>query len=74
MLLRPSTDICPKDLTRDVRGFFNSLLAALALKLRRESFIVLLETSAAISGRNTYEQNTCHRLMPKPISQTYKCI
>ena len=27
MLLRPSTDICPKDLTRDVRGFFNSLLS-----------------------------------------------
>ena len=27
MLLRPSTDIRPKDLTRDVRGFFNSLLA-----------------------------------------------
>ena len=26
MLLRPSTDICPKELTRDVRGFFNSLL------------------------------------------------
>ena len=26
MLLRPSTDICPKDLTRDMRGFFNSLL------------------------------------------------
>jgi hypothetical protein len=25
-LLRPSTDICPKELTRDVRGFFNSLL------------------------------------------------
>jgi len=28
MLLRLSTDICPKDLTRDVRGFFNSLLNA----------------------------------------------
>ncbi len=27
MLLRPSTDICPKDPTRDMRGFFNSLLA-----------------------------------------------
>jgi hypothetical protein len=27
MLLRPSTNICPKDLTRDMRGFFNSLLA-----------------------------------------------
>ena len=26
MLLRPSTDICLKELTRDVRGFFNSLL------------------------------------------------
>ena len=26
MLLRPSTGICPKDLTRDMRGFFNSLL------------------------------------------------
>ena len=26
MLLRPSTDICPKELTRDVRGLFNSLL------------------------------------------------
>jgi hypothetical protein len=26
--LRPSTDIRPKELTRDVRGFFNSLLAA----------------------------------------------
>ena len=26
MLLRPSTDICPKELTRDVRGSFNSLL------------------------------------------------
>ncbi len=26
MLLRPSTDIYPKELTRDVRGFFNSLL------------------------------------------------
>ena len=22
----PSTDICPKELTRDMRGFFNSLL------------------------------------------------
>ena len=29
MLLRPSTDICPKELTRDVRGFFNSLLRPL---------------------------------------------
>ena len=28
MLLRPSTNICPKDLTRDMRGFFYSLLAA----------------------------------------------
>ena len=27
VLLRLSTGICPKDLTRDVRGFFNSLLA-----------------------------------------------
>jgi hypothetical protein len=26
MLLRPSIDICPKELTRDVRGLFNSLL------------------------------------------------
>jgi hypothetical protein len=26
MLLRPSTDMCPKDLARDMRGFFNSLL------------------------------------------------
>jgi len=26
MLPRPSTNICPKDLTRDMRGFFNSLL------------------------------------------------
>jgi 1,4-dihydroxy-6-naphthoate synthase len=26
MLLHPSTDICPKELTRDMRGFFNSLL------------------------------------------------
>ena len=26
MLLRPSTDICPKELTRDMRGLFNSLL------------------------------------------------
>ena len=26
MLLRPSTDICPKELARDMRGFFNSLL------------------------------------------------
>jgi hypothetical protein len=25
MLFRPSTNICPKDLTRDMRGFFNSL-------------------------------------------------
>ena len=25
MLPRPSTNICPKDLTRDMRGFFNSL-------------------------------------------------
>ena len=25
MLLRPSTDICPKELTRDMRGFSNSL-------------------------------------------------
>ena len=29
MLLRPSTDICPKELTHDVRGFFDSLLNAL---------------------------------------------
>jgi Sodium/glutamate symporter len=27
MRLRRSTDTCPKELTRDVRGFFNSLLA-----------------------------------------------
>jgi len=27
MLPRPSTNICPKDLTRDMRGFFNSRLA-----------------------------------------------
>jgi hypothetical protein len=26
MLLRPSTDICPQELARDMRGFFNSLL------------------------------------------------
>ena len=26
MLLRPSTDMCPKELVRDMRGFFNSLL------------------------------------------------
>jgi hypothetical protein len=26
MLLLPSTDNCPKELTRDMRGFFNSLL------------------------------------------------
>ena len=26
MLLRPSTDIHPKELARDMRGFFNSLL------------------------------------------------
>jgi hypothetical protein len=26
VLLRPSTGICPKELTRDMRGFFNSLL------------------------------------------------
>jgi hypothetical protein len=26
MLIRPSTNICPKDLTRDMRGFFNRLL------------------------------------------------
>ena len=29
MLPRPSTNICPKDLTRDMRGFFNSLLGNL---------------------------------------------
>jgi hypothetical protein len=34
MLLRPSTDICPKELTRDVRGFFNSLLRRLFVQLR----------------------------------------
>ena len=27
MLLRPSTDMCPKELARDMRGFFNGLLA-----------------------------------------------
>jgi hypothetical protein len=26
MLLRPSTDMCPKELARDMRGFFSSLL------------------------------------------------
>ena len=26
MLLRLSTDICPKELTRGIRGYFNSLL------------------------------------------------
>jgi hypothetical protein len=26
MLLRPSTDVCPKELARDMRAFFNSLL------------------------------------------------
>ena len=31
MLLRLSTDIGPKDLTRDVRGFFNSLLRYLPI-------------------------------------------
>ena len=31
MLLRPSTNICPKELTRDMRGFFNSLLRAAEL-------------------------------------------
>ena len=25
-MLRCSTDICPKELTRDMRGYFNSLL------------------------------------------------
>ena len=29
MLLRHSTDICPKEPTRDMRGYFNSLLEAL---------------------------------------------
>jgi hypothetical protein len=28
MLLGPSTNIRPKDLTHDMRGFFNSLLVA----------------------------------------------
>ena len=32
MLLRPSTNIRPKELTRDVRGFFNSLLNAVSEK------------------------------------------
>ena len=27
MLLRPSTDIYPKELARDMRAFFNSLLS-----------------------------------------------
>ena len=31
MLLLPSTDNCPKELTRDMRGFFNSLLGVTAL-------------------------------------------
>ena len=34
MLPRPSTDICPKELTRDMRGLFNSLLTYEALTLR----------------------------------------
>ena len=42
MLLRHSTDICPKELTRSIRGYFNSLLA---LMLARECML-----SAACAG------------------------
>ena len=31
MLLRCFTDICPKELTRDMRGYFNSLLDVVAV-------------------------------------------
>ena len=34
MLLHPSTDICLKELARDMRGFFNSLLGLVRSRLR----------------------------------------
>ena len=36
MLLRRSTDIYPKELTRGMRGFFNSLLGDLGWRIRSE--------------------------------------
>ena len=39
MLLRHSTDICPKELTRGLRGYFNSLLALEATLGRAPAFL-----------------------------------
>src|SRR4029077_12377431 len=38
MLLRPSTDMCPKELARDTRGFFNSLLGVEILESLVDEF------------------------------------
>ncbi len=46
MLLRLFIDICPKDLTRDVLGFFNSLL-----DIHREKFVVAAQYDHATPRR-----------------------
>ena len=50
MLPRPSTDICPKELTRDVRGFFNSLLGSLPLPPKKETKTNWPADTAALWG------------------------
>ncbi len=51
MLLRRSSDIYPKELTRGMRGFFNSLLARLAaFKLRANENPTPIEVAYAVSA------------------------
>jgi DNA-binding CsgD family transcriptional regulator len=74
MLLRPSIDICPKELTRDVRGFFNSLLAHHGYRLKeflcgpigQEAFRSTL--SAGFRLRRDYSDYYQARNLPMPQS------
>ena len=84
MLLRPSTDIYPKELTRDMRRFFNSLLAQLWLALgivatpvamaqeasRAEPLVVQEQGSFAVGGTVLHTPGTYKNNAPTAEGQS----